>query len=67
MQITEIKKKVGRPIGSVTKTKTILIVVDRKVLTLLETHQAYLSDLYRCQLTLNQTAEHILKTSLETT
>ena len=67
MQITEIKKKVGRPLGSVAKTKTVTFVIDKKTVDMLAAYQGYLSDKYKCQLSLNQTAEHILKTYLETT
>ena len=67
MKITEIKKKVGRPLGSVAKTKTITIVIDKKTVDMLAAYQGYLSNEYKCQLSLNQTAEHILKTYLETT
>ena len=67
MNIVGNKKKVGRPIGSLAKTKTVTFVIDKKTVDMLTTYQGYLSDKYKCQLTLNQTAEHILKTYLETT
>ena len=67
MQIPEIKRKVGRPLGSFAKTKTITFVVNKKTIDMLSAYQGYLSDKYKCQLTLEQTAEHIIKTYLETT
>ena len=67
MKITSAKKKVGRPLGSVAKTKTVTFIIDKKTVDMLTAYQGYLSDKYKCQLTLNQTAEHILKTYLETT
>lgn len=66
MKITEIKKKRGRPLGSLNKTKQFTITLGGNLLTALSAYKAYLSDLYKFELTEEQVIVSLVKTELET-
>ncbi|CAB4130697.1 hypothetical protein UFOVP133_12 [uncultured Caudovirales phage] len=66
MKITEITKKRGRPLGSVTKTKQFTITLGGNLLSALSAHKAYLSDLYKFDLTDEQVIVSLVKAELET-
>jgi len=66
MKIVELKKKRGRPVGSINKTKQFTITLTGSLLNALSAHKAYLSNLYKFDLTDEQVLVSLVKAELET-
>jgi hypothetical protein len=66
MKITEIKKKRGRPVGSISKTKQFTITLGGKLLPALSAYKDYLCDIYGFELTDEQVIVSLVRAELET-
>ena len=65
MNITEIKKKRGRPVGSI-KTRQFTITLGGKLLPALSAYKKHLCELYGFELTEEQVIVSLVKTELDT-